>query len=501
MDNQQEQKKSINLMPEDMRSKESGILSKTKAKSELDFDFVSPDSSALKKVKEKSSVSFFDKLKKIFKKPAGFSEPIVRPDKDKTDKKTDKTHQPTHSTKDTKKEEFSLHMPDKEDKRKYRFSVDYKDGIYEKKVPTPKDIFVKDKSASEPNFHLSDQDEKNKKFDWSFWGRLKNWFKFAHKNPKEPVIERVPARPIVPKELVDTAKPTEDTTDLIDILDEKNIKSIPELKISSDNVVMEKPAESTKSLETEPIMAPAPDKQDSGFSIPSLNIKEESYQPQTTDKIESSAPKYHEPAARIRAKFLNDGGGVDLIPEAVKVRSWRQILRLLAITFISFSMVIVIFYAFLFYQAKKLETKRNENYAQITSLERKIVDYKKLNDDITRLGNQIKTTHKLISLHIYWTNFFQLLEKYTIEGVYYLGLKAGTNGAMTLEASVSDYDTLAKQIKILQQEEAKEFVTYVDVPGATFNEKTKKIDFSMHIILNPSLFLYNPNYIYEERNQ
>lgn len=505
MDNKEEQKKDINLMPEDLRSKESGVLSKVKSKHEFEYDFVSPDSSALKKSKEKSGSSFFEKIKRLFNRPAGFGEPktVAKPEEKKP-----LPHKKSQQTEDKKpiiEDDFVLHMPVKEDKSKDQLRVDYKEGLSLDKKNEGQDDYKKSPSATS-DFNLSqdnDNNQENKKNALSFLDKIKAWFKFGAKDSKMSKIEPVPARPIVPRPPSKEQLPTGKIDGLVDILDENSIKAIPELKTNIEQVKMDEPADlepETKSPIIPKPTPPVPKKEDSGFSIPSLSIKEEPYKPEVAVTKEPVEPKYHEPVGRIRAKFLNDGGGVDLIPEAVKVRSWRQIIRLLGITFLSFSMVIAIFYAFLFFQGKRLENERNKNYDQITNIERQIVEYKEKNDEITRLGNQIKMTHKLISLHIYWTNFFQMLEKYTIDGVYYSGLKSGINGAMTLNASAPDYDTLAKQIKILQQEEAKEFVTSVAVPGATLNESIDSIEFGLNIVLNPSLFLYNPDYIYQSGN-
>ena len=189
-----------------------------------------------------------------------------------------------------------------------------------------------------------------------------------------------------------------------------------------------------------------------------------------------------------------------MIPDAAKIRSWKQISKLLLITVFSFLLVIVIFYGFLFYQGKNLEGQKAEEDAQITNLERQIVDYQDLNNQISQLGDEIKNLHQLLSLHFYWTNFFQLLEKYTIDGVYYSGMTAGNGGAMTLEAKATSFETLAQQIKILQQEETQEFVTSIKVSSADYDQEEDEVSFNINIVLNPSLFLYNQKYLYERDN-
>lgn len=488
----EEDKKEINLMPEDMRSKESGFLSKMKSSNDFDFDFVSPKNSSLSK-QNKTSLPFSARLKNIFSKPKRFGQPLVEGHKNKTlnlDKDGERpkiiynphenkpqisrdentTIQLTNKTADIPKQDFKIPSKDR-----------VSDDLQQIKIENTQPQITK--KPAKP----------------SFWDKFKKLFAAKPKVPKVPKVEKVPAHPIVARELEDI-KPIVKKDELVDVLDPENIKSIPELK-SSDaalpkvQLVAKEVIEEVKPIEHK----------NADFSIPAFNeqknkkvISEKALEPEEDKK--TIVQRFHQPQPRIRAKLLDNGGGVDLIPTSAKTRSWRQVINLLLVACLGSAFILGIFYGFLFYRAKNIEIQNANRSIQITSLEKQIVDYKDLNDKITDLGTEIKLVHKLLSWHFYWTNFFQLLEKYTISDVHYAGLTAGSGGALTLQATATDFDALARQIKVLEQDQAKEFVLLVDVSSAQYDEASGYVEFDMTLVLNPLLFVYNENYIYEIDN-
>jgi len=469
MDKKEAEKKGINLMPEDLRSKESGLLSKMKAKTDFGHDLVLPKESDIHKTDYTEKKSFIDSIKSWFNQGTAYGQH----DKVKKDKPEEKKENKVEK-KDTKTSEdgtvkIEMHVPSK-DLMKDQLKVDYTDSV------------LGDVKEGKPS--LVDQ----------LKGLFSSHKKKTPKVPQPPKVERVPERPIMPKEL-DVAEDKSGQAEAIDILEDKNVKTIPELKVDSVSPV--NIPEVPKSEEA-PVVDKKPLKKGTDFYIPNLEkeVEEEKPEPPKEDKKDKSIlQKFHTPEKRIKAKFLDDGGGVDLIPDAVKVRSWRQIAHLLVVTVFSFAFVIAVFYGFLYYQEQEVAKQKQMEEEQITSLEEEIVGYKELNNQISDLGMQIKNIHQLLSLHFYWTNFFQLLEKYTIDGVYYAGMTAGSGGAMTLDSKADSFETLAKQITILEQEEAKEFIQDVKVSAADYDEIKEQVNFSMTITLNPTLFLYNENYI------
>ena len=73
--------------------------------------------------------------------------------------------------------------------------------------------------------------------------------------------------------------------------------------------------------------------------------------------------------------------------------------------------------------------------------------------------------------------------------VHYKGLIAGSNGSMTLEAVGNSFDSVARQLKVLESDDAKELVSSVNISSATLGENG--VEFSINLILNTSLFYYS----------
>ena len=484
---EEKDKKGINLMPEELRSKESGILSKVKSKGDFDFDFVSPKDSSLSKSKAyNSGTPFLEKVKKLFYKPKHFGQSVVS------------THPSKESKEDSGERPKIIYNP-----HENKPEVDREEStivkVGEKTEEPPIQNFVFNKSPKEsilneikdikaaPEEPAAKVEEK--KHGTSLWDKLKAFFATKEKAPKMPKVERVPARPITSN---DINKVTPDKTEeLPDILDEKNIKSIPDIlppQEAPKTQLVDKVATQTAKVE---------EKQSADFSIPILDNASQKTDKEVSTEKKPLVQKFHQPQPRIRAKLLDNGGGVDLIPTSAKTRSWRQIVNLILAACLGAVLILAIFYGFLFYRAKNIEMANVNRSAQITSIERQIVEYSNLNKEITQLGKEIKFVHKLLSFHFYWTNFFQLLEKYTVADVYYDGLTAGSGGAITLHATATNFDILARQIKVLEQPESQEFVMSVDVSSAKYNESADNVEFDMTVVLNPSLFVYNENYLYE----
>ena len=205
---------------------------------------------------------------------------------------------------------------------------------------------------------------------------------------------------------------------------------------------------------------------------------------------EPAAPaQFHRPKPRIRARIISEGGGVDLIPQSAKTRSWKQVLKLMAVSFIGALIVVGLFYITLFFQERKRESQKQTEIQSISDLEEQILKYKTVNEEIDELGKEIRLVHSVLNLHFYWTNFFELLEEYTVEEVYYTGFTAGSGGGLSLQAVGEDFDSVARQLKLLQQPAAMEFVWFVDVSSAALIDNG--VSFNMTLGLNPFLFYYN----------
>ncbi len=204
---------------------------------------------------------------------------------------------------------------------------------------------------------------------------------------------------------------------------------------------------------------------------------------------------WHQPASNIRARFLD--GGVDLIPTAVKIKSWSQIKNLLIISFVLSVVIVALFYIGLMWKERKIVHEKQLAIQSISDLEEEILSFQAKNQEINDLANDIKTINAILNQHIYWSNFFTLLERHTAQEVYYQGLTAGNNGALTLHAIGPNFDAVARQLKAFQSPEAKELAISVSVTTASLVEagdgEEPVVSFDINFILNPNLFYYDNN--------
>ena len=200
---------------------------------------------------------------------------------------------------------------------------------------------------------------------------------------------------------------------------------------------------------------------------------------------------FHQPEKIIRARFVEDASGVDLVPQLSKVKSWKQIGSLAVITLVAALGIVVVFWFGLLTWNTSLTSIGQRTNENIQDTENALAKFEDSVKRINETGQEIQRVYDLLNKHIYWTNFFALLEKYTLPEVKFSGFAATNSGALTLNATAPDYATMAKQLKILQTEQAKEFVTEVDISGGTKNDMG--VTFSISLVLNPDLFYYQTN--------
>jgi Tfp pilus assembly protein PilN len=207
-----------------------------------------------------------------------------------------------------------------------------------------------------------------------------------------------------------------------------------------------------------------------------------------TTRARTTGPKFHMPEVGEKNSLLS--GIVDLIPIAAKVRSWKQIGSLLAFGLVLSLVILGGLYGYLVLEQQKIVGNQNEQKQKITEIEKKILTFSELNKNINTLGQEIRLVQDTLNKHIYWTHFFSLLEKYTVNDVYYSGLAVGTNGGLTLSASTNSYDSVAKQLKVLNSEKAQEFVKEASITSAK-QDKDGSVSFQIILSLNQDLFYYS----------
>jgi len=108
--------------------------------------------------------------------------------------------------------------------------------------------------------------------------------------------------------------------------------------------------------------------------------------------------------------------------------------------------------------------------------------------ELSRLNIKIASVRDLLNRHVYWTDFFEELERITIPEVYYKSINASTDGVIILSAEAESYLALARQYLAYQQ--AGDFVKSVTVSAIEGNEDGDQIGFSVSLMVSPEIY-YN----------
>jgi len=150
----------------------------------------------------------------------------------------------------------------------------------------------------------------------------------------------------------------------------------------------------------------------------------------------------------------------------------------------------VLAYGAFYTWGQQIDNQTTEIDKKIKDVQASILNFESLQDQISVLEDQITSVDWLLQRHIYWTKFFTLLEKYTLDDVYFQGFSAGINGNISLKAHGPDITSAARQLKLLQGEPAKELVSTVSVTRVT-ESGAEGYTFTIDLQLNNNLFYFD----------
>ena len=110
--------------------------------------------------------------------------------------------------------------------------------------------------------------------------------------------------------------------------------------------------------------------------------------------------------------------------------------------------------------------------------------------DALNLQKRIGLAGELLSDHVYWSNFFEYLEKKTIKKVYFIDLQASRGGQIILTGAAENFTAVGEQLKVF--EEDKDSVTSASVDIAQL-QKTgagagQEILFNVYLQLKSGVF-------------
>lgn len=169
---------------------------------------------------------------------------------------------------------------------------------------------------------------------------------------------------------------------------------------------------------------------------------------------------------------------------------WTQRFIVLAVfVLLSLALVVGAYWGVSLWGEKKLATQQDflEHY---TSLEDDIKNVKEKAKEALAFRNELTVVNNVLDQHIYWSSFFDFLEKYTLENVIYKGGFHGDNqGEYTFNAETTDYDLIEAQVREFLKSP---YILEAKVrEGAISDIESLEgvgISFSLDIVLDPKIF-------------
>lgn len=190
---------------------------------------------------------------------------------------------------------------------------------------------------------------------------------------------------------------------------------------------------------------------------------------------------------------------VNLIPVGLRVDTSGNI--------IWFKIILVIVVAWLIVEAgnvyisgqvKEQDEKKSALSLEIQKLKSNTQIEVDKSKDIKQFTKRITALAKLLDSHVYWSGFFDVLERRTLPDVYFINLAADTKGSVTLNGIAKDLVTVAQQVVALRSDPKIKEVSIgavsfkkakEQVSKGVYTDKVVAVAFTVNITLDQGLLL------------
>ena len=108
-------------------------------------------------------------------------------------------------------------------------------------------------------------------------------------------------------------------------------------------------------------------------------------------------------------------------------------------------------------------------------------------DNVSALTDKATEVKKILDNHIYWTNFFDFLEKHIIKDVYFVNFSGDINGEYSIEAVGQEYKNIVEQVEAFRKDELTEKAEVREGRIAT-GRSGNGIKFNLELTINPKIF-------------
>lgn len=217
-----------------------------------------------------------------------------------------------------------------------------------------------------------------------------------------------------------------------------------------------------------------------------FSAKEEPTKPAKSFKTPplSAGGKKKEKAPLKPKKFKSPS--ISFIPEnevSVKLRFFKKIF-LGEIVILLFCFLLGFSYLILLWYHANLMTKSSDLEIKISELKEKIARNQKEEEIMLIDQKRIKAAQVLLDQHIYWSNLFDLLGRYTVDDVYYKDFAVSDFEKITLQAVGADFRSMARQLLVFSQ--AKDYIKDVKISSGSYSPTG--VSFTINLTVDKALF-------------
>lgn len=181
----------------------------------------------------------------------------------------------------------------------------------------------------------------------------------------------------------------------------------------------------------------------------------------------------------------------DLLKDEVEIKfNWRKNLIMLAIMFFV-ALIIVIESCILLAWWGSRKSFDNSYYLEneINYVKNELVNMTPRYNEAMDFNKRLNASANALNRHIYWTNFFSMLEKNTLKNVYYKNFSGDVKGKYILPAVSNDVLAISYQSKVFSANDKINSTSVSDENIQNIEEGKKTIiDFNFNLDLNTSIF-------------
>lgn len=184
---------------------------------------------------------------------------------------------------------------------------------------------------------------------------------------------------------------------------------------------------------------------------------------------------------------------VNLIRDEVKISfDWnKNIAMLLMVVFVAGIFVAEIVFGLSWWEKQEI-LKAQALDSEIAKVNREISNIKGKADEALAFKDKSVELTKLLDNHIYFSNFFNWLEKNTLSTVKFDGFSGDTSGKYTLSARALSYAEVSWQVKAFLESPLVKNVEVLSVNSIISKDKGPSqevgVNFSLSFELDPAIF-------------